>query len=453
MDKPHLRDYQCDMVNAIKARRQLLVVAPMGAGKTLATLTAIYELTKSTASRVRRVLILAPKRVAQCVWVQESQQFFGTSLNIRYCERAADVKLHLITPAPHHIAVCSVTRIDELPHGCWDMVVMDESTLFKHKRANRSTEARRICNGVVRRVALTGTPIHNGHEGLWHQCFLLDAGKALGRTLTEFRNRYEYIKYRVNGVVSVYELDPARFPALLRDVRPLVHVVNPTIDLPECLYKTVRIEMPEAQMKQYRKFEAENVTTFEEQTGTQAYSEDPKTLVAFSRTSLGMKLRQFASGLVYTDESHKSYTVAHTAKLTFLKDFAGTVDGNIIVMYQFQSELAELKKTFPAGRQLTDDKDVEDWNKGKIRVAFAHPASIGHGLNLQFGGHTMIWFSLTYDAELYAQANKRLHRSGQSQPVSIVHLITKDTIEERVLKILQKKEDSAKTFFDESKDA
>ncbi len=437
-----LRDYQKNMVKAIIDRPNILVVAPMGAGKTVSTLTALGLLV--ARGDVQNALIIAPKRVATSVWVQEVERY-NMGLNIKFCKDALSVKLHLLEPASHHICVCSVTKISEIPHGCWDCVILDESTLFKHKSSLRSKEARRICNRVPRRIELSGTPIHNGFEGLWHQTFLLDGGKSLGTSLTEFRGRYCREKYRVNGVVTVYEVDPIMIPCLVNDCKGLVYVVNSKVKLPELLYKNIQIPLPASKMAAYRGFEETNVITFERDHGSNPYAK-PRTLLAFCKTSLGAKLRQFASGFMYVDESNREWEVIHKEKINALKEIVETYDGSILVAYQFLSEYEEIKKAFPKARKLATDRDIEDWNKGNIPIALVHPASAGHGLNLQFGGHVLVWFSLTYDAELYAQLNKRLHRSGQVDTVSVIHLIAEGTIDEKILSVLQRKERMAGDF-------
>ena len=440
---PELRDYQKGIVQKILTQDRILIVAPMGAGKTLSTLTALTALI--VRGDVKNALIIAPKRVAMSVWAQEAEAW-NMGLHIRFCEKALDVKLFLLEPTMHHIAVCSVTRIDEIPHGCWDCIVMDESTLFKHKSSLRSREARRLCSGVKHRIALSGTPIHNGFEGLFHQCFLLDAGNSLGKSLTVFRNRYCREKYRVNGVVTIYEADPLRLPSLMADCKSLVHIVNSNAQLPPILYKDVRIELPQKLLKKYYDFEETNVLTFTHEGNEHPYNGETKTLLAFCRTSLGMKLRQFASGVVYMDDDHKTYELVHKHKIDALKEIAESYDGGLLVAYQFQSEYEELRKAFPKAKRLENDKDIAEWNAGNVPMALVHPASVGHGLNLQFGGHVLVWFSLTYDAELYAQLNKRLHRSGQTETVSVVHLITTGTIDEKILKVLQRKEQNAENF-------
>lgn len=435
-----LNEAQRIIEQAIVTRRRIMIVAPMGAGKTLATLHALEQLPE-----LRRVLVIAPKRVAQSVWVQEAEKF-QSSLHVRFCLRALDVKLFLMEPSDRKLCVCSVTRIGEIPHGCWDAVILDESTLFKHPRSIRSKQARRICNKVPYRILLTGTPIHNGYEGLWHQCLLVDGGAALGRSLTEFRRRYERVKFQVNGVVSVYEVDPQKTHLLAQDCRPIVCVVRNYVALPPILYKTIAVALPDAVLARYKDFEASSVLTYREQTGTDAFDGKERTLIAFSRASLGLKLRQFASGFLYTDEQCVQYQRLHRAKIETLRDIAEAQDRPILVAYQFRSELAELQASFPRSRTLDTAADIEEWNAGCIPMGLVHPQSCGHGLNLQDGGCTLVWFSLTYDAELYAQLNKRLHRRGQCDTVSILHLVAAATIDERIMKVLLKKQTEANMF-------
>lgn len=438
-----LREYQKAIVRAEVENKHLLVVAPMGSGKTLSTLTALAALIYREG--LTNVLIIAPKRVAKSVWVQEALGY-GMGLNARFCERAVDVKLFLLEPANHRVCVCSVTRIEEIPHGFWDMVIVDESTLFGNKKAKRSKEARRVCNKVPRRLLLTGTPIHGGYEKLWHQVFLLDGGKALGKTLTEFRQKYMQIKYQMHGVVTVHEINPAMLPQLTDDVKSLVYVVKDNAKLPPLIYKNIYVDLPTHRRDEYDEFERTSVIAFREEKGMSAYSTN-KTLVAFAASARGIKLRQLASGCVYADETNKTYSVTHKEKIEALKEVVEAVDRGVLVAYCFKSEYEELKRAFPTARRIETVKDIEDWNAGRIPVALVHPASVGHGLNLQFGGDVAVWYSLTYDAELYAQFNKRIHRPGQvGETVSVLHLITRSTIDEKILKALQHKEANAEAF-------
>jgi len=446
-----LDPHQKNIIKEVLNRPHCLVVAPMGSGKTVSTLVALttlilrsnfdpapYDMTQES---IKNVLIIAPKRVAHSVWVQESEDC-DMGLNIRFCKLALDIKMFLLEPETHHVAVCSVTRIDEIPHGCWDMVIIDESTLFGNKMSKRSKEVRRICKQVKRRVLLTGTPVHGGYEKLWHQIFLLDGGKALGTSLTKFREKFMRVKYTVKGVVTIWEMNPQTLLELHNSIRHLVYVVRDSVKMPEALYKTIHVDLPIKRRAEYDEFERESILDFKEDSGELT----DKTLVAFAASSRGIKLRQLASGCVYADETNTTFSVTHKEKIEALKELRSLVDSPLLVVYAFQSELTTLRKTFPDAKKLDTDQDIKDWNAKKIPVALVHPASVGHGLNLQFGGYTVVWYSLTYDAELYAQVNKRLDRRGQTFIVSILHLIARGTIEEKILKVLRKKESIAEEF-------
>lgn len=449
-----LRPHQKGIIKEELKRNNLLIVSPMGSGKTGSTLVAVSTLilraysdsapNAKTHSRVKNILIIAPKRVATSVWVQEAENN-DMGLNIRFCQKALDVKLFLLEHESHHVAVCSVTRIDEIPHKCWDMVVIDESTMFGNKMSKRSKEARRLCNGVPRRVLLTGTPIHGGYEKLWHQIFLLDGGLALGKSLTAFRAKYMRIKYAVKGVVTVWEVNPFMIAQIQADIKHLIYVVRDSVKMPDALYKNIYINLPMKRQLEYDTFERDSILGFTEERGSSVDATD-KTLVAFAASSRGVKLRQLASGCVYADDTNTTYSITHREKIEAIKELHNSLDSPLLVVYAFQSELKSLKNEFSKARKLDTDEDINDWNAGKIPIALAHPASVGHGLNLQFGGHVVVWYSLTYDAELYAQTNKRLDRTGQKDIVSILHLIAKGTIEEKILKVLQKKEVTAEEF-------
>lgn len=497
-----LREYQKGIVNVETERDNVMIVAPMGAGKTLATLVALMGIVYREG--IKNVLLIAPKRVATSVWEQEAKKF-DLPLNIRYCVRGLDVKEFLLDGASHHVAVCSVTRIGEIPHGCWDAGIIDESTLFGNASSLRSKEIRRIFSATVtsklrkhpayfpvdgcyvrKRIELTGTPIHGGYEKLFHQCLLLDGGKALGKTLTEFRQRYMMVKYQMAGAYTVWEINPAMVPQLMRDCKHLIYVVKEHVKLPPLLPKVIEIELPSKRMQEYREFENASILKFiAEQGGMeprferfkgmfggQDYlakydttrkeyltlagdinttakaldAETRKTLIAFASSSRGMKLRQLASGCVYTDEERKTYSITHRLKIEALKEVIEAINRGVLVAYQFKSEYDELKKAFPEARRLDTAKDIDDWNAGRIPIALVHPASVGHGLNLQYGGNVAVWYSLTYDAEQFAQLNKRLHRPGQADPVSLLFFVAKGTIDERILKVVQTKELNAYNF-------
>ena len=248
------------------------------------------------------------------------------------------------------------------------------------------------------------------------------------------------MKFQVNGVVSVYEVDPQKTHLLAQDCRPIVCVVRNYVALPPILYKTIAVALPDAVLARYKDFEASSVLTYREQTGTDAFDGKERTLIAFSRASLGLKLRQFASGFLYTDEQCVQYQRLHRAKIETLRDIAEAQDRPILVAYQFRSELAELQASFPRSRTLDTAADIEEWNAGCIPMGLVHPQSCGHGLNLQSGGCHLVWFGLTWSLELYQQTNARLWRQGQKNTVVIQHIVTRGTHDEDVMKALETKD-------------
>lgn len=436
-----LHDYQKGIVKAINDKPNLLLISPIASGKTLSVLTALMS--QSYLGRIKNALIIAPKRVAMSTWVQEARKF-GMPYNIAFCKTSADIKLHLMQDG-FNVCVCSVTRIKDIPHGCWDMVVGDESSLFGNKKSDRSKEARRICNGVQRRVLMTGTLAYGGFEKLWHQVFLLDAGKSLGKTLTEFRTRYMQVKYNLPGKVTVYELRAGADTEIYEAIKHITHVVKKGADMPEALHEVRYIDLPPSRLSEYQQFERDSVLRFKEEEGKEAFASD-KTLVAFASSTRGIKLRQLASGYVYTDVERTAYSAFHNAKMEALKEIIETADRGVMVAYEFISEYQELKKCFPNARKLETPKDIEDWNAGRIHVVLCHRQSLAHGLNLQFGGSTLVWFTPDYDAETVDQLNGRLVRPGQTDIVSIIYLLARDTIDSRVLRIALNKIDKAKSF-------
>lgn len=431
------------MCEEIINRPKLIINAPMGAGKTISTLTALTALI--LRGELTNVLIVAPKRVALSVWAQEVEKF-AMPLNLRVCKRGTDAMLYLCEPLTHRIAVMSVTRIAEIPHGCWDCVVVDESTLYGNYKSQRSAEMRRIIKDVPRRVLLTGTPVHGGYEKLWHQIALVGGASLIGKNITAFRNRWMMEQGSVRGVYSRWVMNPTMIEPLMQAVKPLVYIAGIDVELPPVLHKDVILDMTRARMDEYKKFEHTSYLTFREEKGVDAQSGGLKELAAFAASARGSKLRQLATGCVYADETNDTYSVTHAVKIEALRELREGYDGGLLVAYQFKSELKELKKAFPEGKTLDGAAEIDAWNRGEISMLFTHAMSAGHGLNLQFGGHVVVWYSPTYDAEVYAQFNARLPRRGQTNTVSIIHLLMRSTIEQRVRQALISKENVARNF-------
>lgn len=414
----------------------------MGLGKTIVTLTAVNELMCELFD-VTRVLVIAPLRVAATVWAEEAEKWDHTR-HLRFAKVLGPRQQRV--EALHQEADVYVINRENVPwlveylHGEWpfDMVVIDELSSFKSPQAARFKALRKVMPAVRRVVGLTGTPAPNGLIDLWSQVYLLDRGKALGRTLGAYRERY-FTPGRRNGyTVFDWRLKEGSENAIFRALEGLCMSMRAEdyLELPERSDRLVEATMgPEAQ-RIYDRLKKEHAAMLAGQA-----------ITAQSAAVVMGKLLQAANGAVYDDE-HRA-VIVHDAKMQVLEDLIEAANGQpVVVCYTFRHDLQRLMERFPSARTLSTPEDVKDWNAGKIPILLIHPASAGHGLNLQAGGHIMIWFGLTWSLEQYQQANARLHRQGQTKPVQIYHIVTSGTVDERVLRILQQKGEGQDALID-----
>ena len=402
----------------------------MGLGKTASTLTAIADLMYYDFE-IRKVLVIAPLRVARDTWADEVQKWAhlqGLTVSVAVGtaterKRALEAKADIYTINRDNVTwLC-----DNLP-WTYDMCVIDELSSFKSPTSKRFRALRRKLPAKVRVVGLTGTPAPNSLMDLWSQIFLLDKGERLGKTLTNYRQRW-FRPGRSKGYV-VYEWIPR--PNALEEITSAVSDIAMSMtrdeskDLPAVHYIDLPVSLTDSVMEDYKRYKREMILELPE-----------GTLTADSAGVLAGKLRQFASGAVYVDSDH--YRTIHTAKIDALLELIEFADSPVLIAYEYKHD----KERILGALQGTDGVAVLDtaesmhlWQAGKLRVGIGHPASIGHGLNLQSGGHTIIWYSLTWSLELYQQYNARLHRQGQKEQVQIYHLVAKGTIDERILQVL-----------------
>ncbi|MEM1156274.1 MAG: DEAD/DEAH box helicase, partial [Pseudomonadota bacterium] len=334
-------------------------------------------------------------------------------------------------PCPVH-----VINIDNLvwliefwgKHWPYDMVVLDESSLFKSVGTRRFRKLKTRLDKIERMVLLTGTPAPNGMLDLWPQIFLLDNGKRLFRTFTGYKNHYfesDYMGYtwtpRPGSEEDIYEK--------ISDLCLRLAAAD-YLTLPERIDNHVRVELPAAKMKQYRALERDCLLELE----------NDETITALSAAALVNKLLQFANGAIYNED--KDWHEVHTEKLKALEEIIETANGHpVLVAYNFKSDLARLRSKFKNAEVLDKDPEtIHRWNRGEIPILLAHPQSAGHGLNLQAGGHLLVWFGLTWSLEQYQQFNARLHRQGQEQGVIVHHIIAADTVDEDVMDALSRKD-------------
>ena len=319
----------------------------------------------------------------------------------------------------------------------FDMVVIDELSSFKSYGAKRFKSLLKVRPSVNRIVGLTGTPSSNGLMDLWAEFRILDLGQRLGRYITHYRNTYFTPDKRNAQVIFSYKPLPGAEDKIYKQISDIT-ISMKSIDylkMPECIVNKVSVSLNEKEWNIYSKFKDEMVTKLGDEE-----------IDAVNAAVLSGKLLQMANGAVY-DSENKTHII-HDKKLDALEDLIEGANGKpVLVAYWFKHDLERIRNRFPV-RQIKASKDIEDWNDGNIAIAVIHPASAGHGLNLQSGGSTLIWFGLTWSLELYQQTNARLYRQGQNETVIIHHIITKGTIDEDVMTALTKKEETQASLID-----
>jgi len=406
----------------------------MGLGKTVATLTAIEQLLYDQFESCK-VLVIAPLRVAQTTWPAEARKWdhlnhlrislvLGTAKQ-RQAALQAWADIYIINRENVEWLVNEYGR--DWP---FDMVVIDELSSFKSSKAHRFRALRKVRPMIKRIVGLTGTPAPNGLIDLWPQVYLLDQGEHLGKTVTGYRDRYFEPGRRNRTVIFTWDPKPGAEAAIYKKLEDLCVSMSAEdwLDMPEKIDVEVKVQLPDPAREAYLQLERDLILPFIDGDVT-----------ADTRAILSNKLLQLANGAVY-DEDRKVWGL-HEVKLEALEDLVEAANGQpVLVFYAYKHDLDRIQKRLPSARELQTEKDIEDWNTGKAPIMLAHPASAGHGLNLQDGGHIIIWFGLTWSLELYQQANARLHRQGQQQRVIVHHLIAEGTIDEDVMKALAGKD-------------
>lgn len=404
-----------------------------GLGKTVITLTAIAELMHNRFE-ISKALVIAPLRVAENVWDVEAKKWDHLK-HLRVAKVLGSEKKRiqaLNTNADIYVINRENTKwLVDYYKKDWpfDMLVLDELSSFKSHRAKRFKALRKVRPLCKRVVGLTGTPAPNGLIDLWAQVYLLDSGQRLGKTISGYRERYFLPDKRNQHVIFSYKPKEGAEEAIYKKLSDIcISMKNRDyLTLPERMDNILEINLPPKVLEQYRQLERDLLLPLLE-----------GDIVAGSAAVLTNKLLQITGGAVYDEE--KKVQILHDEKLKALEDLVEATNGKpVLVYYNYRHELERIQKQFLC-RVLDTAKDMEDWNKGEIPVMLAHPASAGHGLNLQNGGSTIIWFGLPWSLELYQQANARIHRQGQKNTVVVHHLVAKETIDEDVMQVLAKKQ-------------
>ncbi|MGV0327319.1 SNF2-related protein [Corynebacterium confusum] len=429
---PH--DYQAHATQFIITHPQAAIFLGMGLGKTIITLTAIQQLIYNHFT-VRRALIIAPLRVARDTWSAELDKWDHlTGMTISVIVGDATTRRHALnTPADIHV----INRenipwlIKQLGHDWpYDMVIIDELSSFKNPRAQRFKALKSRLPAITRMVGLTGTPAPNSLEDIWAPFRLIDGGQRLGKYITHYRNQYFLPDKRNGQQIYSYKIRPGADEEIYNHIRDITLSMKTTdyLELPPLTYSTKQVTLTAGQRTSYDRLKKDLVTTVQDET-----------IDAGSAGTLSSKLLQLASGAIYTEEGET--VEVHSAKLDALDDIIEAAAGQtVLVAYWFKHELHRLQDRYPHGRLLSTASDMGDWCAGHIPLGFIHPASAGHGLNLQSGGHILVWLTTPWSLELYEQTNARLFRQGQTESVSIIHITAADTIDQQVQQALTRKD-------------
>lgn len=429
----HPHDYQTYATNFILEHPVAAVLLEMGLGKSVCTLTAIHELMLNRFE-VESVLVIAPLRVARDTWPAEIEKWdhlkdLTYSLVIgTEAERLAALN------RPAHIYLINRENVDWLVTKSgvpfdFDMVIIDELSSFKSYSAKRFKSLLKVRPRIKRMVGLTGTPSSNGLMDLWAEFRILDMGQRLGRYITNYRNMFFVPDKRNQQMIFSYKPKPGAEKLIYQLISDITISMKSSdfLKMPECIINEVHVMLSEKERNSYEKMREDMVVSLGEEE-----------IDAVNAAALSGKLLQMANGAVYTED--KEIVNLHERKLDALEDLIEGANGKpVLVAYWYNHDLQRIKERFKV-HEIKTSQDIKDWNCGKIPVAVIHPASAGHGLNLQSGGSTLVWFGLTWSLELYQQTNARLHRQGQTETVVIHHIITKDTIDEDVMKALRRKE-------------
>ncbi len=429
--EPH--DYQKYATDFILMHPIAAVFLEMGLGKSVITLTALFDLILDQFL-IRKVLVIAPLRVARDTWSSEIRKWdhlsgltYSVAVGNESERRTALMRTVDIYIINRENVDWLITK-SGIPFD-FDMVVIDELSSFKSHQAKRFKSLLKARPSVKRIVGLTGTPSSNGLMDLWAEFRLLDLGQRLGRYISHYRAAYFTPDKRNAEVIFSYKPLPGAEDAIYQRISDVTISMKSCdyLKLPKCVINEVPVVMNNKEMAVYDRFREDMVTKIRD-----------KEIDAANAAVLSGKLLQMSNGAVYDEEKVSCHI--HDRKLDALEDLIEGANGKpVLIAYWYQHDAERIRARFPV-REIRTSKDIEDWNAGKISAAIIHPASAGHGLNLQAGGSTLIWFGLTWSLELYQQTNARLHRQGQKETVVIHHIIAKGTIDEDVMKALRKKE-------------
>lgn len=443
LNRSNLHDYQVRGVNHIIDNEYCALFLDMGLGKTVTTLTAIKELLDNCI--ISNALVIAPKKVTQVTWSDEIKNWEHLQgLTISVIDGTAKQRREAMA-AKADIYAVSRDNIVWLVLECggvklpYDMVVIDELSSFKNHASKRFRAMRKVRKFIPRVVGLTGTPAPNGLIDLFAQMYLVDEGQRLGKTVTAYRDRFFRPGKRNGDIVYTYELKAPQneteqqISDLISDIT-ISMTAEDYLKMPDKIMLYDYVDLAPKVLAMYRDFEKEQILEL-------INSDEP--ISAASAAALSNKLQQFANGAIY--DAERNVKDIHDDKLDKLEELVEAANGEpVLIAYSYKHDLERIMQKLKAYKpvKLEKPEHIADWNAGKIPVLVTHPASAGHGLNLQKGGHNIVWFGNTWSLELYQQFNARLYRQGQGKPVTIHHIVTRGTIDEKIIKSLDGKRET-----------
>lgn len=444
--KPY--EYQRTAMRWIIEKPKCGLFLDMGLGKTVSTLTAVQQLIDDC--EVSRVLVVAPKKVAETTWSTEAEKW----------EHLHDLRVVKVLGTEKQRCMALSAKADVYVTGrdnfVWlvgkyggqlpfDALVIDELTSFKSPKSERFKAMRIAVPSVKRVIGLTGTPAPNGLIDLWAEMYCLDQGERLGKSVSKYREAY-FETHKWNNIIVRCDVKNGCEDIIREKIADICLSMQAKdyLQLPDMITHTVKVYLSEKTMTAYAKFEKEKVLEF-----TAEHAGEPANVLANSAAGLMNKLSQFANGAIY-DEDMQTHDM-HSEKLDRLAEIVEAANGNsVLVFYQYKHDVRRITarlKEYEV-RTYQGEKDLEDWNAGKIDVLLAHPASTAYGLNMQQGGHYIVWFGTGWNLEHYQQANARLHRQGQQHPVTVYNLLCAGTVDERAAAALEGKKGVQQSLLD-----
>lgn len=432
-----LHDYQLRAVHHLWGHPRAGLFLEMGLGKTAIVLQAL------TPDRLP-ALVVAPKRVAEHVWHTEAA-IWRPDLSVRVAKGSPSQREAALASGAD-VVVLGRDNLSSAPQGVYRTIVLDELSGFKNRSSKRWKTAAKLCQYAPQVWGLTGTPSPNGYMDLWAQAFLLDLGHRLEPTLTRYRSRYFTPGRQLpTGVIIEWRMLQGARERIDQNLSDICISMRSSdyLSLPAVTFNEVEISMPPKAAKAYSDMQTHLVTELGDQDHTAA-----------NAAVMAGKLSQITAGFLYPDPDQPDDQLQelHSEKLNAVTEIVEGTGSPVLVFYRFVHELDQLVKAFPESRLVTDPGAIEAWNRGEVPVLLAHPASAGHGLNLQKGGHTIVWTTLPWSLEEYSQANARLARQGQDHPVMVHHLMVPGSVDTRILGALQGKDTVQNALMDALKE-